>query len=219
MLFYWLLSTALNKFSAILLAAGRSRRMGASKALLPFPGERTVVEACVENLRGGGVEEIVLVVGHRAEELLERVAHLSLKVAVNEETGSEMGASIARGVERLSEAAEAVLIALVDQPAVPPEAIRSLLDARERTGARLVVPEWQGRGGHPVLIDLAFREELLKLDAAGGLRALLAAHAGEVLRRPADSPYVARDMDTWEDYCELHREVFGYPPEGTRARE
>ncbi|HEY0080793.1 MAG TPA: nucleotidyltransferase family protein [Pyrinomonadaceae bacterium] len=208
----------MNKVSAILLAAGRSRRMGAFKALLPFPGERRrVVEACVENLRGAGVEEIVLVVGHRGGELRERVAQLSLKVAVNETTGSEMGASIARGVERLSEEAEAVLITLVDQPAVPPRAIRSLLDARERTGARLVVPEWQGRGGHPVLVDLEFREELSNLDAAGGLRALFAAHAGEVLRCPVDSPYVARDMDTWEDYCALYEEVFGHPPEGARA--
>ena len=193
--------------------------MGALKALLPFPGERTVLEACVENLRGAGVEEIVLVVGHRAGELRERVAHLALKVALNEAAESEMGASIARGVEQVSDETEAVLVALVDQPAVPSAAIRSLLDARRRTGARLVVPVWQGRGGHPVLVDMAFREELLNLDATGGLRALFEVHAGEVLRWPAESPYVARDMDTWEDYCALHKEVFGYLPKVEGARK
>jgi CTP:molybdopterin cytidylyltransferase MocA len=123
-----------------------------------------------------------------------------------------MGASIARGVEQVSPEASAVLIALVDQPAIPPEVIRSILDARRAAGARLVVPEWEGRGGHPVLVDLAFRETLLHLDARRGLRALFDAHAGEVLRLPVVSPYVVRDMDTPEDYRALYEEIFGRPP-------
>jgi molybdenum cofactor cytidylyltransferase len=198
--------------SAILLAAGRSRRMGAFKPLLPFGGG-TVAGACVGNLRAAGVAEVVVVVGHRGGELKEALAREGgVRFASNEEAGSEMGASIARGVGALGAGAKAVLIALVDQPAVPPEAVRELLEARGRTGARLVVPEWQGRGGHPVLVDLAFREELLRLDARGGLRALFDAHRAEVLRVPVGSPFVTRDMDTWEDYRALHEEVFGSPP-------
>src|SRR5918992_5701276 len=105
--------------SAVLLAAGRSRRMGAFKPLLSF-GEVTVVERCVSVLREGGADEVVVVVGHRAEELRGRLAHLSgVRFAVNEDAGSEMGASVARGVEGLSDGAGAVLVALVDQPAVP----------------------------------------------------------------------------------------------------
>jgi CTP:molybdopterin cytidylyltransferase MocA len=59
---------------------------------------------------------------------------------------------------------------------------------------------------------MSFREELLGLDARGGLRALFDAHRGEVLRVPVESPFVTRDMDTWEDYRGLHEEVFGSPP-------
>jgi molybdenum cofactor cytidylyltransferase len=188
--------------------------MGAFKALLPFPDEgRTVLEACVQNLRSAGVGETVVVVGHRAEEVRARLAGTALKFAANDERGSEMGVSIARGVERVSTGAGAVLIALVDQPAIPPAAIESILDARAQTGARLIVPQWDGRGGHPVLVDLAFRESLLHLDAASGLRALFDAHRTEVLRLPVGSPYVARDMDTWEDYRALYAEVFGRFPE------
>ncbi len=116
------------------------------------------------------------------------------------------------GVEALSGGAEAVLIALVDQPAVPPSEIIKLIEARRRTGARLVLPEWEGRGGHPVLIDLSMREELSGVVPEKGLRALFDAHRAEVLRVPAASPYVARDMDTWEEYAALHAEVFGSPP-------
>lgn len=187
--------------------------MGAFKPLLPFGGV-SVAEACVSLLREGGAGEVVVVVGHRGEEVRSALAHLrGLRFAVNEREGSEMGVSAARGVEALSEQAGAVLVALVDHPAVPPEEIAKLIEARQRTGARLLVPEWQGRGGHPVLIDITFRDELLSLVPAKGLRALFDAHRAEVLRVPAASPYVTRDMDTWEDYAALHTEVFGAPPE------
>ncbi len=203
-----------KSIAAILLAAGRSRRMGAFKPLLPF-GEMSVAERCVETLRAGGVAEIVVVVGHRAAELRARLRHLPVRFAVNEAAESAMGVSIARGVEQLSGETEAVLMALVDQPAIPPEAIRDLIAVRERSGARLVVPEWRGRGGHPVLVDLAFRAELLKLDAQGGLRSFFDAHRRDVVRAPVSSGYIARDMDTWDDYRALHREVFGFAPAET----
>ncbi|PYS91995.1 MAG: hypothetical protein DMF64_10590 [Acidobacteria bacterium] len=197
--------------AAILLAAGQSRRMGAFKPLLPF-GARTVIETCVANLRAAGVGEIVLVVGHRATEVRTRLNDQSLRFAVNEAAESEMSVSIARGVAQLSDEAQAVLIALGDQPAVTPDVIRRVLETRAETGARLVVPEYEGRGGHPVLVDLAYRDELLNLDPARGLRALFDKHRDEVRRVPVTSAYITRDMDTWADYCALHEEIFHAPP-------
>jgi molybdenum cofactor cytidylyltransferase len=209
--------TSNEKIAAVLLAAGRSRRMGAFKPLLAFGGV-SVVEACVEGLSAAGVEEIVVVVGqHGAAEVRAALAHVpTLRFAVNEDAGSEMGTSLARGVEAISEAPGAMLVALVDHPAVPSSEIRRLIEARRVTGARLVVPEWQGRGGHPVLVDLAFRQELLSLSPERGLRALFDAHREEVLRITANSSYVARDMDTWEEYVALHTEVFGTSPSSGR---
>jgi molybdenum cofactor cytidylyltransferase len=204
-----------ENIAAVLLAAGLSRRMGAFKPLLPFGGV-SVAEACVAALRAGGACEVVVVVGHRGAEVRAALAHMEgLRFAFNEAEGSEMGVSVARGVEALSKEVEAVLVALVDQPAVPPSEIERLFEARRRTGARLVVPEWEGRGGHPVLLDLSLREELLSLVPEKGLRALFDAHRAEVLRVPAASPYVARDMDTWEDYAALHAELFGSTPESS----
>ncbi|HYJ46247.1 MAG TPA: nucleotidyltransferase family protein [Pyrinomonadaceae bacterium] len=194
--------------AAILLAAGKSSRMGAFKPLLPF-GSRSVVEACVSNLLEGGVGEVVVVVGHRAAEVQDRLAHLPVRFAVNNDSESEMGVSIARGIEQVAADAEALLLALVDQPAVPPEVITFLVAERERTRARLLVPIHEGRGGHPVLLDLSLREELLNLDRERGLRGLFDAHREEVLRVVVTSPYVARDMDRWDDYRALYREVFG----------
>jgi molybdenum cofactor cytidylyltransferase len=197
--------------AAIVLAAGRSRRMGAFKPLLPF-GEKTVIETCIDNLRGAGVGEIVVVLGHRAEELRARLSRLHVRFALNEQVESEMGASIARGVEQVSSEMKLLLVALADHPAVTPDVIKLLIGRHEETGARLLVPAWRGRGGHPALVDLAYRGELSRLDEGRGLRGLFDGHADEVLRVEVESPYVARDMDTWEDYRALHSEVFGVPP-------
>jgi molybdenum cofactor cytidylyltransferase len=200
----------MNEIAAILLAAGRSRRMGAFKPLLPF-GDTTVIESCLNNLHAAGIENIVVVVGHRAEEVKAQLKNRNVRFALNPDRDSEMSASIACGVELISDSAKALLISLVDHPAVPPEIV-TLLITEWNQSAKLVQPEHNGRGGHPVLVDLVYRHELLALDPRKGLRSLFTAHHEEVRRVPVDSPYVARDMDTWEDYLRLHEEVFGVAP-------
>jgi molybdenum cofactor cytidylyltransferase len=195
--------------AAIILAAGQSRRMGAFKPLLPF-GNKTVIECCIDYLRQGGVETIVVVLGHRAEEVRQTFKNLPITFALNPEPDSEMGASIAAGVRELPASAEATLIALSDHPAVSASVVSTLIE-RWKNGARLVVPTWQNRGGHPVLVDLSFKPELLNLSSTGGLKAFLAAHPQEVERVPVGSPFIARDMDTWDDYQALHREFTGVP--------
>jgi len=199
----------MNNVAAILLAAGRSTRMGAFKPFLPL-GNKTVIECCVDSLRSGGVETIVVVLGHRADEVRAQLSNYPVKFAYNRDPNSEMGASIAAGIHELPDTVEATLIALSDYPAVPPNVVSSLIETW-KSGARLVKPTWQDRGGHPVLVDLSFRSELLGLSSSGGLKALFEAHREEVKRLAVDSPYVARDMDTWDDYTALHQELIGKP--------
>jgi molybdenum cofactor cytidylyltransferase len=195
--------------SAIILAAGRSQRMGAFKPLLPF-GPTTVVESCIDNLRRGGVENVVVVVGAgvRAEELKAHLLDSDVSFAINPDPESEMSASIACAVRVLSKEIRAVIINPVDHAAVPGEVVAALLYEWQQ-GAQLVKPTWNERGGHPVLIDLEFRDELLDLDPNDGLKGLLSKHRDQVKRIPVNSNYIARDMDTWDDYAALHLEVFG----------
>jgi molybdenum cofactor cytidylyltransferase len=183
--------------------------MGAFKPLLPF-GDKTVIESSIDYLRNGGVETIVVVLGHRSNEVLKRLDNLFIRFAINSDPTSEMGASIAAGVRELPETVQATLIALVDHPAIPASVVSRLL-VEWKKGARLVIPTWHNRGGHPVLIDLSFRAHLLSLDPGRGLKALFEAHRDEVKRVPVDSPFIARDMDTWDDYRVLYEEVIGRP--------
>jgi len=202
--------------TAIVLAAGRSQRMGAFKPLLPF-GKQTVIEACIDYLRRGGVEEIIVVVGHRSADLQDQVGHLPIQFAFNPDAESEMSASIAAGVAKISSTTGATLITPADLPAVPPTVVSALI-TEWQNGAKLIIPTWQNRGGHPVLVDLRFRHELQTLDPDLGLKSLFTSHRDEVTRLPVNSPFIARDIDKWDDYLALHTEIFGHappePPEG-----
>lgn len=199
----------MTQVAAILLAAGQSSRMGAFKPLLPF-GHKTIIECCIDYLREGGVETIVVVLGHRADEVRKKLDGLQVSFALNPDPKSEMGASIAAGVRELPETIQATLIALSDHPAVPATVVSTIIEAWTK-GARLVIPTWQNHGGHPVLVDLSFKPELLALSSSGGLRALFEAHPSDAQRISVDSPFIARDIDTWDDYLALHKEVTGEP--------
>ena len=196
---------------ALLLAAGQSRRMGAFKPLLPF-GQTTVIRNCLDNLHLADVANVIVVVAHRAAEVQASVTDLDyVRFAFNHDPKSEMSASIAAGISLVPDTAKAVLIALVDQPAIPAAVIQTVIDAWS-AGAKLVVPQFNDKGGHPVLIDLSFREQLFQLDAKRGLKGFFDDHRNLVCRLTVNSSYIARDMDTWDDYRALHEEIFGTLP-------
>ena len=199
--------------AAIILAAGQSKRMGAFKPLLPF-GKQSVIKSCIKYLEDGGVESIVVVLGHRSDDVRKHLADTSVSFAFNPDPQSEMGASIAAGVGELPSNARATLIALVDYPAIPSSVVSALIAAWAQ-GSRLVKPTSNGRGGHPVLVDLSLRDELLGLNPKLGLKGLFDKQSGEVNRLEVDSPYIARDIDTWDDYRALYIEVFGAEPSET----
>jgi len=189
--------------------------MGAFKPLLPF-GPKTVIETCIDHLRGGGIETVLVVLGHspRGDKLKAHLHASNVTFAINPEPESEMSASIACGVRALPVGIQAVVINPVDHAAVPPEVVAMLVSEWQQ-GARLVKPTWKDRGGHPVLIDLSFRDELLNLNPNGGLKTFFIERQDQVKRVAVDSNYIARDMDTWDDYVALHQEVFGFPARET----
>jgi molybdenum cofactor cytidylyltransferase len=184
--------------------------MGAFKPLLPF-GTQTVIESSVANLRAGGVTDVVVVIGHRGDEIRQQLKRAGVSFVVNPDPDTAMGASIALGVAEVGEQFGAVLIAPADHPAIPADTIKVILRAWE-LGATLVQPEYEGRGGHPVLVDRKYFDELLHLDAERGMRGFFERHRPETRRLPVNSPMIARDLDTWEDYAALHWDVFGVPP-------
>jgi molybdenum cofactor cytidylyltransferase len=194
--------------------------MGAFKPLLAF-GPKTIIETCIDNLRGGGVEAVVVVLGQgpHADKLKLHLMNAGVVFATNTDPESQMSASIASGVRALPEGIQAVIINPADHAAVPSGVVATLI-SEWKLGARMVIPTWNDRGGHPVLVDISFRDELLSLNPNGGLKTFFTERQDQVKRVAVKSNYIARDMDTWDDYAALHQEVFGFPaPETPPERD
>lgn len=185
--------------SAILLAAGESRRMGEFKQLLPFQG-KTFIECCVDNLLASEVDEIIVVTGHREAEIRQALGNRKIKFAFNNDYLSGMSSSIKCGVFALDEKTNAILIALADQPQIHSSIISKVIAVYETERPLLVVPIYANRRGHPIILDAKLREEILLLDPSQGLRQVVQAHKEQALYVEMMSDAVLLDFDYPQDY-------------------
>ena len=185
--------------SAMLLAAGESRRMGDFKQLLTIAG-KTFVERCVDNLLRSRVDEVVVVTGHREQDVRRAVGDRPVRFVYNADYRAGMSSSIKRGVESLSKDSRACLIALADQPLISADVFNRVIEEYEKNQSLIVVPTFEGRNGHPVILDLRLRQEILSMDPAQGLRQVVRAHASETRHVAVSDEAVLIDFDLPEDY-------------------
>ncbi len=187
---------------AVVLAAGESRRMGTQKLLLPF-GETTVVEAVVRTAAATRAKRTLVVIGADGQAVRNKLGTSGVEFAVNPDYRLGMLSSVQAGFRALPSDAEAAVIMLGDQPFLAPAVVDKVIGTYGETGKGIVIPTFQGRRGHPLLIDLKFREEVLALDPAEGLRGLMLARAGDIREVETGDANILRDMDTPEDYAGL----------------
>lgn len=179
-----------------------STRMGDFKQLMPFRG-RTFVAACLESIRASSVDDVVVVTGHRADEVAKAVAPFGVRVVHNPDYASGMSTSVLVGLAAIDVDAHGMLVALCDQPHVRVEVFDAVLDAYRSHEALVVVPTIAGDSGHPVIFDLSLRDEILDIDPASGLRSVTYAHRSETLKIGVDDIAVLDDIDTMDDYERL----------------
>jgi molybdenum cofactor cytidylyltransferase len=190
---------------AVILAAGESRRMGTQKLLLPF-GETTIVEAVVRTALDAQIDRALAVLGSDRDAIRLKLAPYGVEFAVNEDFKRGMLSSVQTGFRALPADAEAAVVMLGDQPFLPARVVDAVIGAYRASGKGIVVPTYRGRRGHPVLIGLEYRDEVLSLDPAVGLRQLLIAHPDDVFEAEVDDTNILRDLDLPEDYAgELKR--------------
>jgi molybdenum cofactor cytidylyltransferase len=185
--------------SAILLAAGESRRMGSFKQLLPL-GAKTFVECCVDNLLASKAGEVLVVTGHREADVRAALVGRSVRFAHNPEYRTGMSSSIKHGIAELRDDAQACLIALVDQPEISINVFNLVIDAYLTEAPLIVVPTYEGRRGHPIVLDLKLRKEILEMDPRAGLRQVVGLHREQTRFVEVSTETVLLDFDTPEDY-------------------
>ena len=200
------------------IAAGRSMRMGRSKALLPFGRSYpvTFLQHITDAMRQAGLEDI-LVVGRPDDEALRRsVEGLAGRARFVQNASHERGqlTSIVAAVNAVDRpGVRGLLVMPVDMPFVRAATIASVMDAFATSAASIVRPAHGGRHGHPVIFDRSSFDALRHADPSVGAKSVLRAHAARVLNVGVEDEGVLTDVDSLEQYVA----AFGAPPEEFEA--
>jgi CTP:molybdopterin cytidylyltransferase MocA len=191
--------------SSIILAAGMSTRMRRLKPLLDWGGESLLAYE-VNQLKAAGVDEVIVVLGYRADDIHRIIGKLPCRVMLNPVYYQGRAGSIRIGAKAVNRDAAAIIVQNVDQPR-PADFLRQLIDShKEQSSATL--PASAGRHGHPVIVSGRLRTEMMEASEEGhGLDGVLKAHAGELADAPFDDTCFI-DLNTPEDY-EAARRRFG----------
>jgi len=186
--------------SAIILAAGQSKRMGQPKMLLPW-GKVTVIEHVIATFLNAGIEDVLIVTG-AAHDLVEKATrqYPVQRIYNSGYTTGEMLSSLQCGLRALSDQAQAALIGLGDQPQVQERTVRLVCETYLESKSRLVVPSFQMRRGHPWLVTPPLWDELLQMQPSESPRGFLNRHADEIRYVEVDTASILADLDTPEDY-------------------
>jgi molybdenum cofactor cytidylyltransferase len=189
----------------LLLAAGGSTRMGRSKQLLDYHG-RPLLRHSVERALGSHCRPVIVVLGSDAEACEAALHGLAVETVLNEDWMQGMGSSIRAGIATLQErapAAQAVVIALCDQPLISSALLDQLVRTHVEQQAPMVAASYDDHPGVPALFARSLFPRLAMLDGQAGAKALLQAAGSELVTIPA--PQAAMDVDTPEDYARLLR--------------
>jgi molybdenum cofactor cytidylyltransferase len=195
--------------AAVVLAAGTSSRMAPyNKLLIADRGGKTMIARVVENVLSSAARPIVLVTGHRAEEVAAAVGGRPVRVVHAEHYADGLSASLKAGIAALGDEVAAAVICLGDMPLVTGRMLDRLIAAYDPDeGRSIVVPVHQGRSGNPVLWDRRYFAEILALSGDKGARGLLARHAEQVAEVALEDDAVLRDFDTVDSLAQLPRRM------------
>ena len=186
--------------SAILLAAGQSKRMGQPKMLLPW-GKSTVIEQVITTFLKAGLEDVIVVTGGAREPVERILSRYPVRTVHNPNypTG-EMLSSIQCALRTMPDQSQATLIGLGDQPQIQGEIVRSICEMFRRRKSKLIVPSFELRRGHPWLVARPLWNEILALEPPDSPRDFLNRHAPDIDYLNVDTDSVLADLDTPEDY-------------------
>ncbi len=189
----------------VVLAAGESRRMGRLKALLPF-GPHTVIEQVLQPLLQAGLAAVTVVLGHRADEIAAVLQHTPVHLLHNPQYHHGMTTSVQVAMREITPVPDAYLLALVDQPQLHLGLMQQLLALGAQTRKGLVIPTYNGKRGHPILLAATYREAVLALGPDQGLNMVTRGHPDDTLEVPVATDDILRDMDYPDEYAaELQR--------------
>jgi molybdenum cofactor cytidylyltransferase len=186
--------------SAIVLAAGKSERMGTPKALLEFRG-RTFLENILDVIGRSTIAHTSIVVGHHRREIENAVRSPSIVFNPDYEQG--MVTSLQTGIRALPPESIGAFLFLVDHPVVDVETIEAMIPSAAPN--RIVQPTFQGRRGHPVFLGMDVLREILRLPSSQGADVVVRRDPERIIEIPVNAPGILIDVDTPDEYEKLQQ--------------
>lgn len=191
-----------NRIAGIILAAGQSKRMGTPKLLLPWK-DATVLDSVIRCALVAGLSPILVVCGADPVEIHTRVASYAGRVTEvhnPEYERHEMFYSLKLGIRALENRCDAAILFLGDQPHVDPQVVTQIVQRFEDQEAAFIIPSYQMRRGHPMLIHADLFHSLLEFPDTGTLKEFLSQSPKKIAYISVDSSSVLEDMDSPADY-------------------
>ena len=185
--------------SAILLAAGKSERMGENKLLLPFGG-RTVIQRTLDSLLASRVGEVIVVLGNKAQEINASIGNRRALSVLNPNFAKGMSTSLVIGLGMVNQQARFIIVALGDQPLITTKVYNQLIETALNSEKGIILPVCKGERGNPIIISTKYRAELLAQTGDIGGRELLKSHPEDVLEVPVECEGVVININTKEEY-------------------
>lgn len=181
-----------------------SSRMKNFKPLMPLYG-KPILQNSIENLRAGGAEDILVVLGNQAQDIIPMLNKLDVHFAINEKyQTTDMLVSVKLGLECLRGNCEAVFFLPGDVPLFKPHSLHMMREKLKQPDIVCVKPRYRGQCGHPVLIRDDCFEQILFYYGNDGLNGALNKCSGEKVYIDLPDPGILLDADTAEDYKNLY---------------
>jgi molybdenum cofactor cytidylyltransferase len=177
--------------------------MGTQKLLLPFHGQPLIVRV-VDQLLRSPAEQVFVVIGRDARSIVEALGDRNVQFVTNARDEDEMLYSVRCGLTAMPKETTGAIVALGDQPGITADVVERLAQTFRTTNRGIVVPTYEGKRGHPLLIAMRYRDEILTDYEGRGLRGLLEAHPEDIFDLEVAANWVVEDMDLPEDY---HRAI------------
>lgn len=194
------------KTAGLLLAAGLSSRMGKLKALLPWEG-RPLIQYQIEQMKQAGIDEIIVVLGYKAEYLQKIISTFEIKAVINKNYEYGKSSSIRKGISSLHKEVDGIFISAVDQP-VPSAILQKMKAHLEENEAAVVIPTYEMKRGHPILLHVSTKNDLLLVNEETlGLRSVIRKYQQQIAYLEVNDPSILLNFNKQEDYDKSDREA------------
>ena len=185
--------------SAILLAAGQSKRMNGENKLIKEIHGIPLIKLSVKNILASSIDELIIVLGHQkviVEKLIDK--NEKIKFVFNKDFESGIASSIKTGLNNLSEKTEAFFICLGDMPLINQDVYNQLI--RSRNNEEIIVPTYKGQQGNPILFSKSMKSIIISIEGDIGAKKILEQNKDKILKVKIDDINITKDFNTKDNF-------------------